>query len=161
MSGLAHQENFKLFGYKIPLYFWFVLSGSLCDVLQAFIDYGVSLVYPFEFERATVCWTVSYAISICIRHSSHRFIVFGEYEGSYFASLCRTYATYSSSIVLSMVTNHLLVNQLFLTHKQAWIITMLWTGVYNYFMLKASWRTSSDTKTTVPSSSGESKNNTE
>lgn len=137
---LAHQERARICGHKVPQYFWFVLSGGICDILQAFIDYGISLIYVLEWERATVCWTLSYIISICIRHSSHRFIVFGEYEGSYCSSLARTYLTYSSSIVISMLTNHLLVNYFFLTHRQAWLITMLWTGVFNYFMLKASWR---------------------
>jgi hypothetical protein len=47
--------------------------------------------------------------------------------------------TYSSSIVISMLTNHLIVSFLNYSHRTAWIITMLWTGIYNYFMLKASW----------------------
>jgi hypothetical protein len=50
------------------------------------------------------------------------------------------YATYSSSIVISAFSNHYIVNNLLLTHRDAWIVTMLWTGVYNYFMLKKTWR---------------------
>ena len=103
------------------------------------MDYMISIIYIFEYERATVCWTASYTLSIALRHSSHRLLVFGEYEGSYWSSLGRTYLTYSSSIVLSMITNHLIISFFALTHKQAWLITMLWTGLYNYFMLKASW----------------------
>ena len=137
---LGHQERFKPCGYKVPQYFWFVLSGGLCDILQACIDWAISIVYTLEWEKATVCWTVSYILSICIRHSSHRMLVFGEYEGSYWASLTKTYFTYSSSIVISMLTNHVLVTVVGVSHRDAWIITMLWTGLYNYFMLKASWR---------------------
>jgi putative flippase GtrA len=137
---LAHQEKAKIFGIKVPLYLWFVLSGAICDVFQAFIDYGISVIYVSGWEKATVCWTLSYIISIWIRHFSHRILVFGEYEGTYLSSLTRTYLTYSSSIVISMVTNHLIVKYMLFTHRQAWVFTMLWTGIYNYFMLKASWK---------------------
>jgi putative flippase GtrA len=136
---LINQEKWKCFGYKVPHYCWFVLSGGMCDIVQAFIDYGIYLLYVFEWERATVCWTLSYTISIIIRHFSHRLLVFGEFEGTYCSSLTRTYMTYSSSIVISMLTNHLIVSFLNYSHRTAWIITMLWTGIYNYFMLKASW----------------------
>ena len=168
---LEHQERITVFGRKIPHYFWFMLSGALCDVAQAFIDYFVYLLYAFEWERATVwyftaswipssymtysgSWAVSYTLSIVIRHSSHRFIgtkcgckrisslcvVFGEYEGTYCSSLMMTYFSYSSSIVLSILTNHILVEIFHMSHQHAWIITMLWTGIYNYFMLKMNWR---------------------
>lgn len=149
---LGHQEKAKICGYKIPLYFWFVLSGGLCDIVQAFLDYGISIIYIIEFEKATVCWTLSYILSIWIRHFSHRLLVFGEYEGTYLSSLSRTYLTYSSSIIISMVTNHMIISVLHFTHWQAWIITMLWTGLYNYFMLKASWKSSADKEKIVISS---------
>ena len=136
---LINQEKWKCFGYKVPHYCWFVLSGGMCDIVQALIDYAIYMVYIFEWERATVCWTLSYTISIIIRHFSHRLLVFGEFEGTYCNSLTRTYMTYSSSIVISMLTNHLIVSFLNYSHRTAWIITMLWTGIYNYFMLKASW----------------------
>ncbi len=143
---LAHQEKAQICGYKLPLYFWFVISGALCDIIQALIDYLISLIYYFDWEKTTICWTLSYILSIAVRHSSHRVLVFGDYEGTYWSSLLKTYATYSSSIVLSMVTNHLIVSFIGLSHKQAWIITMLWTGLYNYFLLKSSWRTANKDK---------------
>lgn len=91
--ALHHQDNVRCFGYKIHNYFWFMLSGFLCDLVQALIDYAVYLLYWLPYERETVCWTVSYTLSIIVRHISHRYIVFGEYEGSYCASLCRTYVS--------------------------------------------------------------------
>ena len=138
---LAHQERAHIFGYRVPQYFWFVLSGALCDIVQAVIDYAISLIYTSNFERATVCWTLSYIISIWVRHFSHRILVFGEYEGTYCASLSKTYLTYSSSIVISMVTNWVIVNQMEFSHRQAWVFTMLWTGLWNYFLLKSTWNT--------------------
>jgi hypothetical protein len=137
---LSHQEKCKICGYKVPLYFWFVVSGAACDIVQAIIDYLISLVYFLPVEKETVCWTLSYIISIWIRHYSHRIIVFGEFEGTYCASLARTYLAYSSSIIASALTNHALVQYLSLTHKQAWVVTMLWTGILNYFLLKSSWK---------------------
>jgi hypothetical protein len=73
----------------------------------------------------TICWTLSYIISIWVRHSSHRVIVFGEYEGTYFSSLLKTYITYSSSIIVSMFSNHFFVSWFLLSHQQAWIITYI------------------------------------
>jgi hypothetical protein len=134
------QEKIRLCGYKIPKYFWFVLSGSLCDCCQALIDYLISIIYAYEWEKATICWTLSYTVSIMIRHFSHKYIVFGDYDGSYCTSLGRTYLTYSSSIVISTIANHCFMTYFLLSHKQAWVITMLWTGLYNYFMLKRNWK---------------------
>ena len=41
---------------------------------------------------------------------------------------------------MSMLSNHFISEVLGFSHRDAWIITMLWTGIFNYFMLKASWR---------------------
>lgn len=137
---LTNPEKFYLFGYKVPQYFFFLISGALCDVVQWFIDYGIYVTYPFEWEKSTVCWTVSYTASIAVRHYSHTLLVFGQYEGTYCTSLLRTYLTYSTSIVMSMVSNHFIVAFLNLEHVYAWLITMIWTGILNYFLLKASWK---------------------
>jgi len=137
---LAHQEKCRIFGYKMPQYFWFVVSGGICDVVQAFLDYGVSIIYTSNYEKVTVCWTVSYILSIWVRHYTHKTLVFGDYEGTYWASLWRLYVAYFGSIVLSGVTNSMMVNNLGLTHMQAWVITMLWTGILNYFMIRGTWK---------------------
>jgi len=117
-----------------------MVSGALCDVCQAFIDYLISMVYTLEWGKTTVCWTLSYTLSIVLRHSSHRLLVFGDYEGTYCMSLARTYMAYSSAIVISMFANHQLVAFFGLSHRHAWLATMLFTGIYNFFVLKASWR---------------------
>lgn len=140
MPLLPHQERAQICGFRLPQYFWFVISGAICDVIQALLDYLISLLYIFEWEKSTICWTVSYILSISVRHTSHRYIVFGEPEGTYWASLMRTYLAYSSSIVFSIFANSLLVSMGGLSHKEAWIVTMLITGAFNYFALKASWR---------------------
>jgi hypothetical protein len=133
-------KNLRICGYKVPLYPLFMVSGALCDICQAFIDYLISLVYTLEWGKTTVCWTLSYTLSIVLRHTSHRLLVFGDYEGTYCMSLARTYMAYSSAIVISMFANHQMVALFGLSHRNAWILTMLFTGVYNFFVLKASWR---------------------
>ena len=140
---LEHQDKVRVFGYRIPHYFWYVLSGVICDLCQFCLDsllFAIISHIGWEWEKQTVCWTLSYTASIAVRHTSHRYIVFGEFEGTYWASLGRTYLTYSTSIVLSMVSNHVISNVLRFSHYQAWFVTMIWTGILNYFLLKASWR---------------------
>lgn len=59
-----------------------------------------------------------------------------------------------------MLMNLTLVNYLSLSHQEAWLVTMLGTGLLNYFLLKASWRSGNNIcpswmgggKTTVDSS---------
>ena len=136
-------KDLKLFGLKVPTYPLFMVSGAICDVFQAGIDYviySMPVLDIWEDGRTTLSWTLSYTLSIILRHQSHRLLVFGDYADGYFASLARTYMTYSSAIVVSMLANHTLVGYFDLSYRVAWIITMLFTGIYNYFTLKATWR---------------------
>ena len=142
---LEHQK-ITICGFRIHQYFWFMLSGAIGDVIQACLDFLVYTIYTMEWERATVCWTVSYVCSIVFRHTIHRYIVFGEAEGTYCNSLGRTYMAYASSIVLSMLSNHFISDILRFSHREAWVITMLWTGIMNYFILRATWKTKKTTK---------------
>ena len=105
MKMLAHQEyvnriSLRLFGYKVHQYFWFMISGFMCDCFQAILDYIISILYTFEYEKITVCWMLSYCGSICLRHISHKYLVFGDYEGTYCQSLSKVYLAYLSSIVI-------------------------------------------------------------
>ena len=134
MTLLSHQEKVKCCGYRVHNYFWFVLSGAICDIIQFGMDRAIYHIYTYEWERSTVCWTLSYTLSVFVRHYSHMRLVVGEYDGTYCSSLTRTYATYSSSIILSVITNHMITTNLGMSHLHAWIITMLWTGIYNYFI---------------------------
>lgn len=104
------------------------------------MQYLVSNIYTLEWQKPTVCWTVSYVLSIVVRHFSHRILVFGDYEGTYWQSLIRTFGAYSGSIILSIFTNSMLTDYLKVGHRNAWIITMIWTGIFNYFMLKKAWK---------------------
>ena len=134
-------KDLKLFGVNMPTYPLFMMSGAICDLFQAGIDYVIySVLDIWEDGRTTLSWTLSYTLSIVLRHQSHRLLVFGDYADGYLASLARTYMTYSSAIVVSMLINHTLVGYFDISYRLAWIITMLSTGIYNYFTLKATWR---------------------
>ncbi len=137
---LAHQERAKIFGYVVPQYFWFLLSGALCDVIQACIYFTISVLYVSNWQKPTVCWTLSYILSIWVRHTSHRILVFGEFEGTYLSSLGKTYSIYSSSILLSMTLNFVMGSWFMMSHSQALVCTVIPTGLYNYFMIRNNWK---------------------
>jgi len=137
----SFADTVRIFGYKPPQYFWFVMSGGICDIFQLGIDQAVKVAWVFPYQKATVCWTVSYILSIILRHTSHRILVFGEPEGSYWWSLGKMYMTYATAIIISIITNLALVNILGMTHEQAWVVTLLWTGIFNYLLLKFTWKT--------------------
>ena len=67
-------------------------SGAIGTLLFYFFYEGMFYLYP----SATVCWTVSYAVSIAWQHSLHRFLVFGSDDGvPYLTSLMKTYVVYA------------------------------------------------------------------
>lgn len=51
----------------------------------------------------------------------------------------RMYAGYSVIIVLSTGFNLYMTKVLFVGYYVAWVLTLLWTGVVNYFILKKLW----------------------
>jgi hypothetical protein len=119
-----------------PRYLWYMISGFGCDLIQVCID--VLLHFGFGITDAPTCWTVSFSLSIVFRHTAHRYLVFGMYVGGYYRSLLRMYTGYSVSIILSSLFNRLLA-EWHVPHYGAYIFTLLWTGVVNYFILKRMW----------------------
>ncbi|KAG5178470.1 hypothetical protein JKP88DRAFT_80881 [Tribonema minus] len=112
----------------------FAISGGLGNLCFFFIDKAVYMYNPFDWQKATVSWAVSYLISVWLQHSLHTLLVFGRSsEGGYWTSLAVTYATYSVSIALSPVVNAALINYVGLSHSLAWFGTLASTGVLNYF----------------------------
>lgn len=130
-------DSVLLLGLKPPRYLWYMWSGSFCDVIQLAFDY---MLHKFlNVQDPTICWTTSFVMSVVFRHSSHRYLVFGDYVGGYWVSLIRMYAGYSIIIVLSTVVNLCLTRLTELSHYLAWFITIFWSGITNYFILKRLW----------------------
>jgi hypothetical protein len=130
-------EAIQIAGIQPPRYLWYMLSGAMCDVIQFAMD--VLLHFTFHIEDASTCWAISFSLSVYFRHMSHRWLVFGDYVGGYKSSLIRMYGGYSVIIVLSTVFNILMTKMASISHYVAWILTLLWTGIANYFILKKLW----------------------
>lgn len=124
-------------GIHPPRYLCYMISGFLCDCIQFLID--IILHKVFLFEDASVCWALGFGISVSFRHTSHRYLVFGDYVGGFWPSLGRMYAGYSIIIVISTIFNIVMTRYLELPHYVAWVVTLLWTGIVNYFILKKLW----------------------
>jgi len=82
---------------------------------------------------------LSFFFSIGFRHSSHRYLVFGEYNGTYYESLVRMYISYTFVVLLSTAFNVVMVRTMRLGWMYAWVITLVWTGGVNYFIIKQLW----------------------
>ena len=148
----AHEV--RLLGWKPPTYAWFALSGGVCDIIQLGMLYLLHVyVLPTNMDTS-VSWMVAFCTSIFFRHTSHRFFVFGTYVGGYTRSLGRIYMGYSVTIVLSTILNYILNRILEVNLFLLAILTMAWTGVVNYFILKYFWNIgSSKSKSTMSSAS--------
>jgi len=133
----AASECIVLCGIKPVRYVWYMLSGAICDMMQLLLDLFIHIV--ISISDPSLCWILSFGISIIARHTSHRYLVFGDYVGGYWKSLSRMYAGYSIIIVISTVFNIVMTRDLHLSHYMAWVITLLWTGIVNYFILKYLW----------------------
>jgi len=129
-------EVVEIFGIIPPRYLCFMVSGIVCDVVQ-FILY--ILLYYCLFKDASLCWMLSFFASVLFRHTSHRYLVFGDYVGGYYSSLGKMYIGYSIIIVLSTIFNLVMTKYVKVQHMIAWFITLLWTGIVNYFILKKIW----------------------
>lgn len=142
------SESVILCGLKPLRYFWYMISGMICDIIQFCID--MVLFKLVHIDSPSICWALGFSISIIFRHTSHRYLVFGNYVGGYWNSLLRMYGGYSIIIVLSTIFNFVMTTMLHIPHYLAWIVTLLWTGVVNYFILKHLWSFGGN-KATTPS----------
>jgi len=134
------SETVVLCGIRPPQFLWYSISGTICDAAQLAIDLSAKMI--FGVEDPSTCWLISFSLSIIPRHSSHRYLVFGKYNGSYWKSLQKMYFGYSFSIVISTLFNKYMIQMWQISHYFAWLITLLWTGVVNFFILKKLWGSS-------------------
>ena len=134
---VSAAEAISIYGVRLPQYFCYMISGSFCDVIQFGIDLFLHNI--FHINDASVCWMLGFAISVVFRHTAHRYLVFGNYVGGYYKSLVRIYAGYSITIFSSTIINFLMTKKAQISHYHAWLFTLLWTGIFNYFFLKRVW----------------------
>jgi putative flippase GtrA len=129
------SETVLILNVKPPQYFWFMVSGAICDAILFAMDYGMH----FYVHDPSACWAICFTLSVAFRHSTHRYLVFGNYVGGYWKSLLRIYGGYSVTIILSTIFNIIMTRSFSVRHYVAWIITLLWTGIVNFFILKRFW----------------------
>ena len=132
---MAASETVLICNIKPPQYLWYMVSGGICDILQFIMDF----LLHYWVEDASICWAVCFTISIIFRHSTHRYLVFGNYVGGYWKSLLRMYCGYSISIIVSTIFNVFVTRTASIGHYPAFVFTLLWTGIVNFFILKKLW----------------------
>jgi putative flippase GtrA len=137
-------QEIRLLGWKPPRYIWFALSGAICDIIQLGMLYLLHVYLLPTHIDTSISWMVAFCTSILFRHTSHRFFVFGTYVGGYTQSLIRIYMGYSVTIVLSTILNYILNRILAVNLFVLALLTMAWTGIVNYFILKYFWNIGSN-----------------
>ena len=74
-------ETCVVCGRRPPRFLFFVLSGSACNGVQLGLDRLLILALPEgRWWVPTLCWTLSYALSISVRFVSHAALVFGPHR---------------------------------------------------------------------------------
>jgi hypothetical protein len=129
---------------------WFNVSGAIGTVLFYLVyealNHGITAYGVFEpTSAAPAAWFFGYMLSIVWQHALHRWLVFGS-SGNYCRSLFYTYVSYGLSIFLSSLANRFMVQQLALPHRLAWVLSLLATGVINFFTLREAFAPSPDAR---------------
>jgi hypothetical protein len=108
--GIALAESCVVCGRHPPRFLFFAASGSLCNVAQLVLDRALLALLPHDvWWIPTACWTLSYTLSVSLRHYSHALCVFGRHADPMCIALGKTYLTYMSTIVASTAVNLALV----------------------------------------------------
>jgi len=102
------------------------------------------LALPEVWWAPTLCWTLSYALSVGLRHTSHAIIVFGPHTDPAWLAMTKTYLTYLSTIIASTAINLALVAGASMSHEAALLITATFSVGWSYFALSYTWRRTSD-----------------
>lgn len=152
----AAAEVIRIAGLQPPRYLWYMISGALCDILQISTLF---LLHQYVVADGTACWALGFVLSIPCRHTSHRYLVFGDYVGGYRKSLLRMYMGYSVIIILSTIFNLVMSRLFHLPMSVLWIVTLLWTGIANYFILKYFWSYGSSSSSSSSTTAGANNNN--
>ena len=133
-------ETCVVCGRSPPRFLFFVLSGSACNGVQLGLDRLLILALPEgRWWVPTLCWTLSYALSISVRFVSHAALVFGPHCDPPLLALGKTYLTYLSTIVSSTAINLGLVVGGGMTHELALLPTAAFSVLWSYVALSYTW----------------------
>jgi putative flippase GtrA len=131
----------KRSNWTIFKFFLTGVIGTIVFYLLYLLFYNTLLGYKFfteyYFYYSTVAWITSYMISILIQHFLHRKLVFNDAKNSsYFKSLLLTYIAYILSMILSAILNDILIYNFEFNFQLSCIITIIITGLGNYFIIE-------------------------
>ena len=87
------------FRSSVPEPLRFALSGAVGSAAFWALNEAVVAANPYEWQKITVAWFVSYLVSIWLQHFLHATLVYG-WVSSYWAGLLATYAGYSGALLL-------------------------------------------------------------
>jgi putative flippase GtrA len=126
----AWLQRFRRLPEKLRLAIVAVL-GALIGLVTYELIYFIN---PFQ-PRAPTSWLVSFAIGVPRQYSLHRWLTFD--SGVPFGPrLARAYVLYATIAVVTTGLNWLLVEQLAVPHRLAWLACVATTGLINAFALK-------------------------
>jgi putative flippase GtrA len=126
----AWLRRFRQLPEKLRLAIVAVL-GALIGLITYELIYWIN---PFQ-PRASVSWLTSFAIGVPRQYSLHRWLTFGA-DLPYGPRLARAYVLYAAIAVVTTGLNWLLVEQLNVAHRLAWLACITTTGLINAFVLK-------------------------
>jgi putative flippase GtrA len=134
MSDIARYNGLQRLLQRLPETPRLVLVaivGGLIGLLVYEIIYYLNPIEP----RATSSWLLSFAVGVPRQHALHRWLTYVD-QTPYWDSLKRAYALYTSLVVLTTSLNYLLVEELHVHHRIAWLICTTSAGAINLFVLK-------------------------
>ena len=122
------------FRSTLPQPIRFFISGGIGSFLFYILNQLFLEFLEVPFAQITVSFFVSYCISIFLQYFLHSYLVFGP-GGNFISGVVSCYAGYSSALFASAPINYGLVKYFACTASQAWLGTLIITGVANYFLL--------------------------
>ncbi|KAL6078990.1 hypothetical protein QOT17_001142 [Balamuthia mandrillaris] len=114
---------------------WFCVSGSIGTLLSYLLFEALLFLDPFAWHKGTLCWALSYLISISWQHALHRGLLMGDY-GNYWLNLLKSYMVYVPAVLFSTSLYYLLDERLHVTIESKWIIVTLATGLLTLFSVR-------------------------
>ena len=137
-------ETCLICGRRPPRFVFFAISGSLCNAAQLGLDrliyhsLGDELVH--SWWGPTMCWSLSYMLSVSLRHVSHAAFVFGPHKDSLAVALAKTYLAYLSTIMASSAMHLSLVAGANVSHEMALVLVSFFSVGWSYAALSQTWR---------------------
>ena len=131
-------------GHKPPRFLFFAISGTLCNAAQLAMDRAIFVLLPEIWWAPTLCWTISYALSVALRHISHAVIVFGPHGDPPWVAVSKTYLAYLSTIIASTAINLALVAGASFSHELSLVVTASFSVFWSYLALSVTWKRTND-----------------